>query len=461
MKFLNNKLFKFAVVSIIYILWVIWIGSYWLLIGLGIIFDLYVSQKINWTFWKKKKGKNSKLVEWIDALIFAVIAVTLINIFIFQNYKIPTGSMENSLLVGDHLFVSKIAFGPKIPNTPLSFPFSQNTLPLTKTKSYLEWIQWPYKRLAGLSKVKRNNVVVFNCPALDTVTKINPTFSYKYDLWRHAERYRFQDILKKEELKSYTYYLSLAEREIKSNTEIIGRPVDRRDNYIKRCVGIPGDTIQLINSKLYINNIPEKNRESVLHKYIIITKGTPLNKRLLKRNGVESGNIQQLSLTHYAINLTQKQREDITALNSIDTIIPDIQIEHEYYNQTFPNHPDFDWTIDNFGPLYIPEKGKTIKLSKSNLPLYSRIIDIYEENDLQVKGDSIFINGEYTDSYTFKMDYYFMMGDNRHSSWDSRSWGYVPEDHIVGKPVFIWLSIDKDNSFLNKIRWERFFKRIK
>lgn len=459
MSILQNKYFKFGLATAVYILFVIWVQNFWLLFGIPVIYDIYVSKKVNWTFWKKREGKNSTFIEWLDALIFAVIAVTLINNFIFQNYKIPTGSMENSLLIGDRLFVSKYDYGPRIPFTPLSVPFFQNTLPIVKSKSYLEWIQRPYKRLAGLTDIKREDVVVFNCPALDSVSSDNPTFSYNSDLWRLAEQFRMMDNTEHE--KGRKHYLQQAQAYMNSKTDLITRPIDKRDPYIKRCVGVPGDTLQMINGQLFVNHQPEKEKDTYLHRHRVVTNSSRINKRLLEKIGIANHLIDGYQNGMYTMHITEKQKEELKKIPVVDTIFPLIDRVYGYFNQTFPNHPNYKWTVDNFGPLYVPAKNQTIALNTDNLPLYERIINVYEDNTLEVKDSNIFINGERTDSYTFQMDYYFMMGDNRHSSWDSRSWGCVPENHVVGKPKFVWLSTNNEKRFLAKIRWNRFFKGIK
>jgi signal peptidase I len=463
-KFLKKDYVKFAIASIIYILWVIWLGNYWFLIGLLVIFDIYITKKVNWSFWKKREGKNSTFIEWLDALIFAVIAVTLINIFLFQNYKIPTGSMEKSLLVGDHLYVSKVAYGPKIPNTPLSFPFSQNTLPLTtNTKSYLEWIKLPYKRLKGFGKIKRDDVVVFNFPEGDTVAIQQRNTSYYLLILQEAERLKQMDIYYKQDIKSYNYYKSRARNNIWENMDIVVHPVDRRDNYIKRCVAIPGDTLEIKEGKVYVNNKPQKDYKGIQYNYEVKTDGSTLNRRKLERMGIarsdikrviNSSNIWEMPLTASNVK-SMKNFRNIVAVRKI--ILPD-----SYYDfSVFPHDEKYPWNLDNFGPLGVPKKGITVKIDTLNLPLYKRIINCYEKNDLRVEDGKIYINGEQTDEYTFKMNYYWMMGDNRHSSLDSRFWGFVPEDHVVGKPKFIWLSIDKNKKFIKKIRFNRLFKGIR
>ncbi|MFW6224869.1 MAG: S26 family signal peptidase [Bacteroidota bacterium] len=457
---LKNKYFKFGVAAVLYILWVIWVGWFVLLLGLGVIFDMYITQKVNWSFWKKRKGKNSVLVEWIDALIFAVIAVTFINIFFFQNYKIPTGSMEQTLLKGDHLFVSKLNYGPRIPQTPLHFPFAQHTLPFLKVKSYVEWIKLPYKRLKGLDKIERNDNVVFNFPAGDTVVLQNQATSYESILRGMAMSLKFDDKQQGKKIRSEEYYFNKARKIIWNQNEITVRPIDRRDNYIKRCVAVPGDTIQIKETQVYINGKPQEGIETLQFLYNIITNGTRLNPKSLESIGVDVDEVQGSSLSqrYLKCNLTDQNVEDLKKFKNIIKIEKNIALKDKVNFQVFPHSPKYPWNLDHYGPLWIPEKGTTVKLTLDNLPLYERIIDIYEVNDLEVRDSTIYINGERATEYTFTMDYYFMMGDNRHSSADSRLWGFVPENHIVGQPVFIWLSLNKNKQFLNKIRWNRMFK---
>jgi signal peptidase I len=448
----------FGIVSMLYILWVIWLRNFWFLFGLGVIFDMYITKKVNWTFWKKRNGPNSKLVEWIDALIFAVIAVTVINIFLFQNYKIPTGSMEKTLLIGDHLYVSKVAYGPRIPNTPLSFPFTQHTMPLTSgMKSYVEWIKLPYKRIAGFGKIKRDDAVVFNFPAGDTVVLAHQNVSYYSIVRDSANRMKLKDMYFKQPLKSEKEYYSRARNAVWRNFDIVVRPVDKRDNYIKRCVAIPGDTLQIINRRVYTNGKPQPEYPGIQFSYYIYLKeGQNISDKVFAR-------MEIYDVYRYAnviqVFLTQKELEKIREFNSVQQIIPNDYFD-DYSTDYFPNDTNYRWTINNFGPLYVPKKGATIGINSKNICLYDRIISYYEKNDLQVKDGKIFINGKLTNEYTFKMDYYWMMGDNRHSSLDSRFWGFVPEDHVVGEPKFIWLSLDKNKKFLNRIRWERMFKGV-
>jgi signal peptidase I len=448
----------YGVVSIIYFLWVIWLRNFWFLLGLGVIFDLYITRKVNWTFWKRRDGQNNKFIEWLDALIFAVIAVTIINIFLFQNYKIPTGSMEKTLMIGDHLYVSKVAYGPRIPNTPIAFPFTQHTMPLTDgVKSYVEWIKLPYKRLAGFGKVKRDDAVVFNFPAGDTVVLAHQNMSYYSIVRDSAEMLRLKDMYYKRPAKSAKEYYNLGRQRVWNSFEIVVRPVDKRDNYIKRCVAIPGDTLQIINKRVFINGKPEKEYPGIQFSYYIyLNEGENIADKVFER--MEIYDIQRSGNVIHAY-LTNDEVKSIRAFKSVREIIGNDYFD-AYSFDYFPNDTNYRWTINNFGPLYIPKEGATIRLDTKNLCLYERVISYYEKNDLKVKDGQIYINGKSTNEYTFKLNYYWMMGDNRHSSLDSRFWGFVPEDHIVGKPKFIWLSLDKNKKFYNSIRWERLFKRV-
>ncbi len=441
---LSNKWFKFITVAVLYSLWVIWMGSYLWMLGLIVIFDIYISQKVHWAFWKKKNppdGRQTKTVEWIDAIIFAVIAASFIRMFFIEAYTIPTSSMEKSLLVGDYLFVSKTAYGPKTPNTPLSFPFVHNTMPLVKNKkSYVEWIKRPYNRMAGFGKVKNDDVVVFHFPEGDTVALNLQNQSY-YQLVRAYGRDRVWS-------------------DERNFGKIIARPVDKRENYIKRCVGIHGDEIKMIKGQLFVNGKPQKEIKGMQLDYSIETNGSSLNPKALERLNIAEDDRGIVSGSQYIFPLTEENAKNLKGFANVIKVEKIIQTPGNWENSIFPWDERYPWNVDNFGPITIPEKGQTVQLTPENLPLYTRIIKVYEDNDLEVSGNTIKINGEAASSYTFKMDYYWMMGDNRHNSADSRYWGFVPEDHIVGKAKFIWLSLNKDKSFPANIRLRRMFRGI-
>jgi signal peptidase I len=465
----KSKTFRYikcGIISFLYILWVIWVGSWWLIFGLAVIFDIYVTQKVNWTPWKKRKGKNSTVVEWIDALIFAVIAVTFINVFFFQNYKIPTGSMEKSLLIGDHLYVSKTKYGPKIPNTPLAFPFTQHTLPFTENiKSYLEWITLPYKRLKGFKTIKNDDIVVFNFPEGDTVIAVPLEMqqqSYYAIVRSFAEQFKLRGQQNGDSLKTQEQYMAMARNYIWTNPEfeIRVRPVDRRDNYIKRCVAIPGDTLRVINGYVYINGKKQKDIDKMQFKYHVATDGTLLNPKMLDKMGIYPDERENDGAGNYYIFLDNENAKKILDFPNVKIAERMLKKPGEYSEAVFPHNPDYPWNEDQFGPLWIPKKGATVALNMKNICLYDRIINAYEGNKLEIKNNIIYINDKPANSYTFKMDYYFMMGDNRHNSLDARFWGFVPEDHIVGAPKLIWLSLDKTKSFPSNIRWSRMFKTV-
>ena len=374
-EFTRNRWTKFIFWALLYILWVIWLGNFWWLLGLGVIFDIFITRKVHWNFWKKryKEGeKRSAANEWLDAVIFAVIVVTFINIFFFQAFKIPSSSMEKTLYTGDHLFVSKLTYGPRVPQTPLTVPFTHNVI--FGKESYSTLIQNDYRRLKGLRKVKRGDIVVFGFPNGDTVLRKAPSEDY-YSLCRFYGK----------------------KKVISTLGPVIARPADKVDHYVKRCVAIPGDTLEIREGLVWVD-------------------------------GVQQPSYPGMQISR---NLEKVQND---------------------YREIFPFSPDYTWTRDEFGPLWIPEKGVTVELTRENLPLYERIIRVYEHSSVE--------EALAAGSYTFKQDYYFMMGDNRHNSLDSRYWGFVPEDHIVGRPVVVWLSTDEGKRFPKNIRWGRFLKFV-
>ena len=448
----RNKWFRFGIVTIIYVLWfAVWNRNPWMLLGVPIIYDIYISKIMYRLFWKRYKEYKAehrsfcKAMEWVEAILFAVITASILKIYFFNMFVIPTPSMEKSLLVGDYLYVSKTAYGPNMPNTPLSFPLVHNTLPLSKIKSsYADWIERPYKRLKGFGNVERWDAVVFNYPMGDTVIVPMGGLEY-YDLLDRME---------------FTFGKAEGRKRLYDEFKVVYRPVDKRENYIKRAVGIPGDSVKVVHGDLFVNGQPQIDIPGTQSGYYIRTDGTQINPETLDKMGVnpEDATYYQNDRIYFMF-LTQENADKIRQMNNIVEVY-----RHEMNGsnpQVFPKSQHYDWTEDNFGPLWVPKKGATVLLTKETLPLYERIIDVYENNDFEVRGDQIFINGAPATSYTFKMDYYFMMGDNRHNSLDSRFWGFVPEDHIVGKALFVWMSTDKNKAFPKNIRWKRLFTKIK
>ncbi|MEO5910671.1 MAG: signal peptidase I [Pelobium sp.] len=364
---------------------------------------------MSWKFWKKNKEKKKKSTgrEWLDAIVFAVIAATIIRGLFIEAYTIPTGSMERTLLVGDFLFVSKVNYGARTPITPIAFPFAHHTMPIINTKAYWDGIQLPYYRLPGLGKVERYDVVVFNYP-MDADAPLN-------------------------------------------------RPVDKRENYIKRCMGIPGDTLKLINAQVFVNGKAADLPKMSQTQYYVKTDGSDFNPKALESIKAD---VERVTGDEYVMTMPKAEVEKIKAFSNVKMVTQVIAEQKTFEQQVFPGDPHLVWNQDNFGPVIIPKKGWTVKLDSLSFPVYRRAIEIYEGNKLELKGNDIFINGQKTDSYTFKMDYYWMIGDNRHNSLDSRYWGFVPEDHIVGKALFVWMSWDDAASFFHKIRWERLLMGI-
>ena len=480
---------KFAIVTVLYLAFLIWVKSWLGLIVVPFIFDIYISKKIPWGFWKKSENPAVRSVmSWIDAIVFALVAVYFVNIYVFQNYQIPSSSLEKSLLVGDYLYVSKLSYGPRVPNTPLSMPLAQHTLPLVNTKSYIEWPQWDYKRVPGLGKVKRNDIVVFNFPAGDTVaTNYQQTDFYSLAYNEGQRMYpnpvNMDSLTRKQQGAVYDLYYNAGRNLILSNPKMYGdvviRPVDRRENYVKRCVGLPGDTLEIRDAQVYIDGKPLENPEDMQLNYLVQTTGPYITEDMFRELGISKDDqamvtneslLMEMGLTHrdaqgrlaptYDLPLTKKMLETLSANKKL---VSRIVMEPEMFTgQMYPLNLYTKWDRNNYGPIWIPKKGATIKLTEDNLPIYERPIRAYEGNTLEVKEDGIYINGKKTDEYTFKMDYYWMMGDNRHNSADARSWGFVPEDHVVGKPIVVWLSLDKDRGWFDgKIRWNRIFKWVK
>ena len=465
---------KFGIIILLYILFLIWIRGWWGLLAVPFIFDVYATKFINWGWWKNLKNDFLRsIMSWVDAIVFALVAVYFVNLYLFQNYTIPSSSLEKSLLVGDYLYVSKVAYGPRKPITPLTMPLTNNTLP-GGAKSYIEKPQWKYERVKGFGSIQQNDIVVFNYPSGDTIVG-NPKYQAAdyygmvYELGSSLCRKVALDSLDViSQRRVYDFYYGVGRNYIVTHSETFGkigsRPIDRRENYVKRCVGLPGQTLQIKDGVVFIDGIQSEQPENLQFNYnVVLRAAIPALLRDELRLSLEdlpakynhAGSVVTFPLTFAAAELLAS-RNDIAS-----------EVHRVHYQEgewLFPLNKNTKWSVDNYGPIWIPQKGTTVSLNLDNLPFYERIIKVYEGNELKVSDNGeILINGAVADEYTFSMDYYWMMGDNRHNSADSRCWGFVPEDHIVGRPVLVWLSLDKDRKIgqKGKIRWNRMFRSVR
>lgn len=471
---------RFGIVAALFIAWVIWLRNWWVLLFLLLLFDIYITGYIPFTWWKKSKNKTLVMVmSWVDAIVYALILVYFVFTFIGQNYQIPSSSLEKTLLTGDYLWVNKMSYGPRVPMTPVHFPLVQNTFPILNTKSYSEWPQWRYHRLAGLGNVKAGDIVVFNFPAGDTVAvkQQNPDY------------YTLKKIIADEMLSRYPEYLQhlstlspeqaeafrneLGKLQIEQNPDVFGeilyRPVDRRENYVKRCVGLPGETLKIVNGEIYINGKkqpwPSEAQFNYRFKFSVPLSDSDwealdvavADRHMSADQPAAFGSNDTAGGYTYSAPLTNAKVEQLKKMPGFMAVSREEAPQGEYL---FPDRISDGWTRADYGPVFIPKKGQTVKLTAENWPMYERVIRNYEYHpDSYVRDGKVYIDGKPADSYTFAMDYYFMMGDNRDNSLDSRYWGFVPEDHIVGKPMRVLISFDPDKGILQGgIRWNRILK---
>ncbi|MBR1593929.1 MAG: S26 family signal peptidase [Alloprevotella sp.] len=466
---------KFAVATVLYLAFLYWVGSWWGLLVLPFIFDAYITKKIKWGWWKELKNKTARSVmAWVDAIVFALVAVYFLNQFFFQNFVIPSSSLEKTLLTGDYLLVSKLSYGPRIPQTPLSMPLTQHTLPLINTKSYLEHPHWDYRRVKGLGNVELNDIVVFNYPSGDTVALNQQNQDFYRIVYEVGDglltqrtgtspRTLLTDSMSYEQQQRiFSQIYREGRNYIAAHPEqfgrVVSRPTDRRENYVKRCVGLPGQTLEIRNNTIYLDGKPNAEPENVQYNYIV-QFASPLTDEEKRELGITNEDLNQsLGNGTYFMPLTNRVKDVFLHEPRLVSRVERADAPVEWL---YPQNMVKTWTTSNYGPVWIPKKGATRKLTLAELPVYERCIRIYEGNTLEVRDGKIFINGKQTNQYTFRLDYYWMQGDNRDLSADSRFWGFVPEDHVVGKPLFVWLSLDPDYGWFDgHVRWSRIFKNV-
>ena len=449
----RTRWIRFAIVSILFCLWVVWMGNPWLALFWLLLIDIYITAYIPWTWWKKSKDKGVRtLMSWVDAIVYALVLVYFIFIFVGQQYNIPSSSLEKSLLVGDYLWVNKAIYGPRVPQTPLHFPLAQHTLPLGLGKSYIENPQLKYHRLPGIRSVERGDIVVFNFPQGDTVALNIPNPDY----------YQICYELKANGINNPKQHIMNNPRQF---GQLVWRPVDRRENYVKRAIGLPGERLKIVDDVVYIDGKALKTPENLQFNYIIPVSA-PIPNSKWEEIGVSADDMTGMMTNqfngekYYNMPLTKAMLKSVEAWPEVaGKIVTESESGLYDLGGVFPLGSGYPWSRDNMGEIWIPKRGSTLHLTLKNLPIYERAIRTYEGNKLEVRDGKIYINDTPTEYYTFKMDYYWMMGDNRDRSLDSRYWGFVPEDHLIGSPMFVAFSLDKDKSLmsLDKVRWNRVF----
>lgn len=450
----TTRWIRFAVVSLLFCGFVVWLGNPWVALLWLLLLDIYITSYIPWTWWKNSKDKAVRsIMAWVDAIIYALVLVYIIFAFVGQNYKIPSSSLEKSLLVGDFLWVSKVVYGPRVPQTPLHFPLAQHTMPgwIGGGKSYIEKPQLEYHRLPGLRSIERGDIVVFNYPQGDTVIAAAPNEDY----------YILCSQLRKNGVSDPAAFIA---KHPERFGELITRPVDRRENYVKRCVGLPGEWLEIRNDVIYINNSPIKDADHVQYNYVIPVNGI-IPDAQWKEIGVRAedhGNapiqVDYVPYPFYDVPLTQEALSEVRKWPQVTgKIIKESDTGFFDLGGVWPQHDSYGWTRTDISKFWIPKRGVTLHLTLNNLPIYRRCVETYEGNRVEVRDGKIYINGEDNPYYTFKYDYYWMEGDNRDRSLDSRYWGFVPEDHIVGSPMLVLISVDEERGVFEsgKIRWNR------